>query len=93
MLEENNKLRSRLVKIENTLLDNNVILHGIREDLWELESNRLEKVINAISRTIDDDDLDVQLATARKMRIKSAKRVGMYSAKCNHPISVCFERY
>ena len=93
VLEENNKLRSQLVKIENMLLDNNVILHGIREDPWELESNRLEKVTNAISRTIDDDDPDVQLATARKMRIKSAKRVGLYSAKCNRPISVCFERY
>ena len=93
VLEENNKLRSQLVKIENMLLDNNVILHGIREDPWELEVNRMEKVINAISRTIDDDDPDEQLATARKMRIKSAKRVGIYSAKRNSPISVCFERY
>ena len=93
MLEENNELKKRIVKIENTLLDNNVIVHGIRENPWELEVNRMEKVINAISRTIDDDDPDEQLATARKMRIKSAKRVGMYSAKCNCPISVCFERY
>ena len=34
-LWENKNLKERINKIENTLLDNNVILHGLREDPWE----------------------------------------------------------
>ena len=51
MLTENMSLKERITKIENSLLDNNIILHGIPEDTWELDSNRLEKV--AISFTMD----------------------------------------
>ena len=52
VLTENVNLKDRITKIENSLLDNNVILHGILEDAWELDSNRLEKVIHAISFTM-----------------------------------------
>ena len=39
VLQENKNLKERINKIENTLLDNNVVLHGLREDPWELDSN------------------------------------------------------
>ena len=93
MLQENKNLKERINKIENTLLDNNVILHGIREDPWELEHNRLETVIRILSRTIDEPTEEEQLEMARKIRIKSTRRVGSYSTKKNRPVSVCFERF
>ena len=45
VLDENWILKERITKIENKLLDNNLLLHGIFEDPWELESNRIERVI------------------------------------------------
>ena len=93
VLQENKNLKERINKIENTLLDNNVILHGLREDPWELESNRMETVIRVISRTIDEPTEEEQLEMARKIRIKSTRRLGHYSTKKNRPISVCFERF
>ena len=93
VLKENKDLRNRITKIENRMLNCNVVLHGLREDPWELESNRLEEVINAISYTIDEPTEEKQLEVARKICIKSTKRVGMYSSKKNRPISVSFERY
>ena len=93
VLDENKVLKDRITKIENTLLDNNILLHGMSEDPWELESNRLEKVIKAISYTIDEDTREAQLEVARKIRIKHTKRIETYSSKCNHPISLSLEQY
>ena len=93
VLQENKHLKKRITNIENSLLDNNIILHGIHEDAWELDSNRMEKVINVISYTIDEETEEEQLEVARKIRIKSTKRMGMYSSKRSRPISITFERY
>ena len=93
VLQDNDDLKKRIMKIENTLLDNNIIIQGIQEDPWELDSNRMEKVVRAISYTVDEDTRDAQLDVAWKIRIKSTRRVGIYSTKRSRPISVTFERF
>ena len=93
VLSENMSLKERIMKIENSLLNNNLILHGIPEDAWELNSNRLEKVIHAISFTMDEESEQDQLNVARKIRIKSTRRLGIYNSKRSRPVSVCFERF
>ena len=42
---ENNKLKARLETLECKMLDGNVILHGLREDAWELEEIIKKKCI------------------------------------------------
>ena len=53
---ENKELRSRLNRLENKMLGNNIIMHGVREDTWELDDNRKEKVYKAIAPTVDEKD-------------------------------------
>ena len=36
---ENKELKSRLNKLENKMLGNNIIMHGVREYTWELDEN------------------------------------------------------
>ena len=40
MENENKELKSRLNKLENKMLGNNIIMHGVREETWELDENR-----------------------------------------------------
>ena len=93
VLTENMSLKERITKIENSLLDNNIILHGIPEDSWELDSNRLEKIVYAISFTMDKESEQDQLDVARKIRIKSTRRLGIYNSKRSRPVFICFERF
>ena len=53
---ENTKLKKRLEILENKLLEANLIMHGIREDEWEDESSRRERIYHAIAPTVDADD-------------------------------------
>ena len=93
VLSENISLKERITKIENSLLDNNIILHGIPEDAWELDSNRLEKEIHAISFTMDKESEQDQIDVTHKIRIKSTRRIGIYNSKRSRPVSICFERF
>ena len=53
---ENYKLKTRIEKLEGKLLDSNLIMHGLREDEWELEEDRKERIYRAISHTVNVDD-------------------------------------
>ena len=37
MENENKELKSRLNKLENKMLGNNIIMHGVQEETWELD--------------------------------------------------------
>ena len=39
---ENDQLKRRLERLESTMLEGNIIMHGLREEEWELDSNRKE---------------------------------------------------
>ena len=51
--KENKLLKDKLSVIKNHLLENNIILQGINEDAWELNSVLREKTIHALSNTIE----------------------------------------
>ena len=36
------------------MLESNLIIHGLREDNWESEENRCERIYQAISSTVDE---------------------------------------
>ena len=92
MESENKELKRRLVKLENKMLEKNVIMHGIREDTWELAENRKDKVHKAISATVDETDSRKKLKIARSIPIASTKRIGRYRSGACRPISISFEK-
>ena len=67
--EENKLLKNRLTNIEDKLLENNVIINGVREDAWETVTALKQKVISLIAYTVDAQDPDIQLEKARKAKI------------------------
>ena len=89
---ENHILRNRVVKIEDTLLEKNVVMHGIYEDQWEKEPDRRELIIKAIAKTVYDKDPRERLRIARSAKIISTERLGKWSKHKNRPISICFEK-
>ena len=88
--KENKTLKDRLTVIENCLLENNIILHGINKDSWELNSVLKEKTIHALANTIDVDTRQQQLDTMRSMPIKKVEKMGKFNSKRGRPISVSF---
>ena len=89
---ENKELRSRLNRLENKMLGNNIIMHGVREDTWKLDDNRKEKVYKTIAPTVDEKDRRKQHQVARSIPISSTKRLGKYRMGFSRPISICFEK-
>ena len=65
MEKENKQLKYRLTIIENHLLENNIILQGVTEDNWELNSVLKEKTIHALADTIDTNTTQQQIDTMR----------------------------
>ena len=88
----NSSAKNRLTDIEDKLLENNMIIAGVNEDVWETNANLLKKVINLISYTVDTQDPSIQLERARVAKIVNVKRIGTYSSKRGWPISVQFEQ-
>ena len=74
------------------MLANNIIMHGVCEDVWELDDNRIEKVDKAIACTIDEDYSRKRMKIARSIPIRTTKRIGKYRARSNLPISISFEK-
>ena len=63
---ENKELKSRLNRLENKMLGNNIIMHGVCEDTWELDENQKEKVYKAIAPTVDEKDLQEATPGSKK---------------------------
>ena len=76
--QENDNLKNRVASLEIKLLESNLIMHGIPEEPWEQDSNRNEKIYNAIASTVDEVDPWEKLKKARSIAIKSSKRLGKY---------------
>ena len=89
---ENDNLKNRVATLETKLLESNLIMHGIPEEPWEQDSNRTEKIYNAIASTVDKADPWAKLEKAHAMAIRSSRRIGRYKEGRKRPISVCFER-
>ena len=90
--DENRQLKTRVIKLENRMLESNLIIHGLREDNWELEENRRERIYQAISSTVDEKKYSDRITTARNIAIRSTKRLGKYRGGKGRLVSICFEK-
>ena len=92
MEQENNELRSWLNKLENKMLQKNLIFHGIKEDNWEDEESIKERIWKCISQTVDEDESWKRMKIARGIGINGVKRLGRFCEGYNWPLSICFEK-
>ena len=84
------KLKQRLSRIENELLESTAIIHGVHEDKWEEGSTRYNMVVDVLAYTMYGTNHHEQLTAARKILIKKTSRLGKYNPNRGRPISVSF---
>ena len=68
---ENKKLKECIVAIENKLLENNIIVQGIPDQVWELADNLREKTLVSISHLANGKTPQEKLDIMRKIGIKN----------------------
>ena len=88
--KENESLKSRLDRIEQNQLWNNVIITGIPEGPYEQYSITKLRVQEMIAVTIDSGDREEDLTKAKEIDITSCNRVGRYKHNVARSISVTF---
>ena len=90
VMMKNSELEERVKSLEDKLMENNLIIHGISEGKWEVDSTRNELVYQSISSTVDAPDEEQKLAIARNIPIASTSRIGKYNPSRSRPIRVSF---
>ena len=88
--KENESLKSRLDRIEQNQLSNNVIITGIPEGPYEQYGITKLRVQEMIAVTIDSGDREDDLTKAKEIDITSCNRVDRYKHNVDRPISVTF---
>ena len=84
------RLRNKLSKIENELLESTAIIHGVHEDSWEEGPTRYNMVIDVLAYTMMGTNHHEQMNAARKILIKKTSRIGKYNPHKGRPILVTF---
>ena len=90
LCKENESLKSRLDRIEQNQLSNNVIITGIPEGPYKQYGITKLRVQEMIAVTIDSGDREDDLTKAKEIDITSCNRVGRYKHNVARPISVTF---
>ena len=90
--KENTELKTRLDKLEQDQLINNVMITGIQEGPYEQYSTTKLQVQEMIAETIQSGNAMQDLETAKAIDIVSCKRVGKYRHNFPRSISVTFAK-
>ena len=85
----NRELNHRLCKLENKLLEKNLVIRGVKEVKWEHNNTTWQKVIAELSETVVGDHFSERIAGAEKFSISSVQRLGPRSDMVNRPIRIC----
>ena len=89
LVERKNK--DRLNSIENKMLECHVIMHGVEEVEEENSDQRMDKIKEMLSYTVNKPTPEEQLNVASNIPIVSTERLGCYNENRNRPISITFE--
>ena len=90
MERENKTLKNRLNDIENKLLENNIVMHGVEETFEESESQRKRKVKVMISHTVNRSTIAERMEDVENIPIEWTERLGRYNEQRSRPISINF---
>ena len=88
---ENKTLKDHLNSIENKMLECHVIMHRVEEIEDENSNQRIDKVKEMLSYTVNKPTPEEQLNVESNILIVSTERLGCYSENRNRPISITFE--
>ena len=94
-LERDNKeMKGRLAKIEDKMLENNIVIHGIAEERGERDEGRQEKIYHAMATTVRAPNPVFRLQAAKRAKIKYTRRIGTPNPNAYRPrpISVVFNK-
>ena len=86
----NKQLNLRVIKLENQLLERNIIIKGIPEAKWEKPETTWNKVLCEISETVGGDRYEERMIEAKKFSITHTRRLGPRQEMTNRPILVKF---
>ena len=91
MSKEHATVKTKLNRIEEQLLETNLIFHGLAEEQWEKEAARQGKVHNAIHNTLSTsiEDKDEHVKT---FEIVKSRRIGKYIKNHTRPVTVTFAK-
>ena len=87
---DHRRLKKKISKIENELLESTAIIHGVHEDRWEEGSTRYNMVVDVLAYTMFGSNHHEQINAARKILIKKTARLGKYNPYKGRSISVTF---
>ena len=88
--KENKTLKNRLSDIENKLLENNIVMHGVEESFEESESQRKMKVKAMISHTVNRSTIAERMEVVENIPIEWTERLGRYNEQRSRLISIRF---
>ena len=86
----NEKLTKQLTHLENKMMESCIILTRVKEDMWETDEVRREKIFAILSNTVLGTTYEDRLDTAKIMYIKHSSRLGKFRRMYNRPVSVEF---
>ena len=86
----NKQLNIRVSRLENQLLEKNIIIRGVKEAKWEHTNTTWEKVLAEISTTVEGNTFEERMSGAERFSIASVRRVGPRQSMTNRPILVKF---
>ena len=78
IMAENSHLKTRIDNIEKKLMSNNVILHGISDQQWELSTVTREKALMDISNIANGKTPEEKLNIVWKIGFRDIRRLGEF---------------
>ena len=94
MERDNKEMRGRLAKIEDKMLENNIVIHGITEEKGERDEGRQDKIYHAMATTVRSPNPLFRLQAAKRAKINYTRRIGAPNPNAYRPrpISIVFNK-
>ena len=90
--KEQDKLKVKLISIENCTLENCLVFRGLPEGEYEKESETRKKVKDTLKNLISSNSAEEAEQTIKNIEIQRCKHLGKYFKDRARPISVDFLR-
>ena len=88
--KENIELRQKLSEIEGQLMENCVVVSGVKEHKWEEPEPRRDLINNELLAIAPGSTNDEKLKYVQSLQIVRTERVGRYNPTKGRPISIKF---
>ena len=88
--EREQNIKNQLNDIENKLLENNIVMHGVEETFEESELQRKRKIKAMISHTVNRSTVVERMEVVENIPIEWTERLGRYNEQRSRPISIKF---